>query len=289
MEQVVWGDVLFIVNFSMDFLALYITGRLLRLPPRTAALLISASVGGLYAVVSLFLSPPGNAGRIFSFAITAAVSLLMCYIVWGGSGAYIKSLFAFWTVSFALAGGMTALYAALGSWSERVELGGRARTLYGELPAGWLFVSAAASALVTLLGGRIIRRRAAVRGLDLRVSLCGATFDARALNDTGNLLRDPVGGLPVVIVSRDLLADRLPPDALALFDLANARLPSTDLRTLRRLRFIPASGVTGSSLLVALKPDSLLVNGAPAEALISPGPVSEPGFQAIANYELLRA
>ena len=54
MTEEIYGDVLFLINFSMDFLSLFITGKIMHLKMNKWRLLASATVGGVYGVASLF-------------------------------------------------------------------------------------------------------------------------------------------------------------------------------------------------------------------------------------------
>ena len=60
MEQVIYADVLFAVNFSMDFLSLYLTGKVFRARMRPVPLTLAAGIGALYGTASLFLGPGGR-------------------------------------------------------------------------------------------------------------------------------------------------------------------------------------------------------------------------------------
>lgn len=51
----VYIDVLFLINFSVDYLALYLTGKALRLPLRRARLIGVAVGGAVYALWALLL------------------------------------------------------------------------------------------------------------------------------------------------------------------------------------------------------------------------------------------
>ena len=52
----VYADLLFLVNFSMDFLCLYLSIKLLHLPRVRWRMLSAAALGGVYSVVALLLS-----------------------------------------------------------------------------------------------------------------------------------------------------------------------------------------------------------------------------------------
>lgn len=100
-----------------------------------------------------------------------------------------------------------------------------------------------------------------------------------ALVDSGNLLRDPLTGLPVIVISRRAAArlTPLPPEG----------------EVLPGMRLMRVRTVAGTSLMPILRPDALRirVGGAwqEAEALIGLSPGGGEGFQALVPACLVRA
>lgn len=98
-----------------------------------------------------------------------------------------------------------------------------------------------------------------------------------ALVDTGNLLRDSVTGLPVIVISRRAAArlTRLPEDG--------SLLPG--------MRLMPVRTVSGVALMTILRPDRLRVRSGDAwqqqSALIGLSPGGGEGFQALMPASLL--
>ena len=80
MEQIIYADVLFIVNFSMDFLALYITSKILHHDCHFLPMTLSAGLGALYGVVSLIMS------GIISVVVTAG--LYLNFVKYGTKDSY---------------------------------------------------------------------------------------------------------------------------------------------------------------------------------------------------------
>ena len=74
MEYEVYGDLLFLVNFSMDFLAFYLCARLLHRPLSPLRATLAAALGALYAVAALF-SPLHGAAAL---GVDLLVCLLLC-------------------------------------------------------------------------------------------------------------------------------------------------------------------------------------------------------------------
>lgn len=98
-----------------------------------------------------------------------------------------------------------------------------------------------------------------------------------ALVDTGNLLRDGVTGLPVIVISRRA-ASRL------------VRLPE-DGSLLPGMRLLPVRTVSGTATMTILRPDALRIrtSGAwqNAQAVIGLSPGGGEGFQALVPASLL--
>lgn len=113
--------------------------------------------------------------------------------------------------------------------------------------------------------------------VDLRIGTRRASLTA--LVDSGNLLRDSVTRLPVIVISRQAAARliTLPPDGTLL--------PGMRLMTVRT--------VSGTGLMTILRPDSLRLrsDGAwqEAEALVGLSPDGYEGFQALVPACLMSA
>ena len=75
--QTLYADILFLINFSMDFLTLYVTAAILRRKTSVARLSVASAIGGLYGVASVFM----QGILILNIFINLAVSYLMCVIV----------------------------------------------------------------------------------------------------------------------------------------------------------------------------------------------------------------
>jgi hypothetical protein len=93
------------------------------------------------------------------------------------------------------------------------------------------------------------------------VTLLGKSLSLEGMVDTGNLLRDPVGGRAVICADGESLGGLLSP-ALANFlrgDTGSSASLSPDEG--RRVRIIPAGTATGSGVLYGFLPDTVTVAG----------------------------
>lgn len=269
----VYADILFFINAGMDYLCFCLTARLLHRPLSLPRTVLGASVGGVYAVVSLLLS----VGQVSALCVDAGVCLLMCALVFGGRHTRARGVLTcagvYFLVSMILGGVMTALY-TLGNRAGLTEL----------LPSGedglsaWLFALLALSgSAVTLWGGRIFHRSGTVRACRVILELDGQTATVDGIIDSGNLLRDPVGGRPVIVVDREAIAPILPDDLCSISGGNSFTSLPPAVAARWGIRFIPTATATGETLLIALSPDRLTLTAdtprgertAPSDALVA--------------------
>lgn len=262
MTENIYGDVLFVINFSMDFLSLYITSRIMKTKPKSWRMTVSASVGGVYGVAALFF--PFGEPLLSLCGVVCA--LLMCLIAFGrGLKKTLLSTAVFYGVGMLLGGVMTLIYSKIGKYTGYISIGGSISTVFGEIPL-WLFaVLAALSALITAAIGRTIKRKNAVRSAVLGFRIGDAEHSVECLVDSGNLLCEPISGVPVVFIS-EREAGFVPEKLLSAMRSGG---DGADYDVMKRLRFAFATGVGGKSTVVCAVPDVCTVGGEACRALFA--------------------
>ena len=287
----VYADLLFLINFSMDYLCLYICARVLHRKTSLVKMVIAASIGGIYSVISLVL----NLSGIFSLTVDVAVCIAMCAIVFAEKKRRASSTllcsFLFVGVSMMTGGTMTAIFNLLNRLDLPIESIGED----GISP--YLFaILAIISGIITLRSGKILSKKSTISTCTLKVKIKGNEATFTALSDSGNLARDPLGGKPIIVLDSNLFSTMAD---MSFFDeLACGKTPRNILY--RNTRIIPIKTATGSSLLVAVSPDKLTVavydsrknrtRSADIDALVAPSDIGEigEGCNAIIPAELLK-
>ena len=250
----VYADILFLINAAMDGLCLILTGKILHRRLKTPRVLLGAALGGIYAVLALLL----DLGSVGALLLDVGVCLLLCTVVFtekrGRPGGLLFTAAVFYLLSMLLGGVMTALYNLFN------RLGVSKLFPPGEDgPGVWLFgLLALLGSGITLLGGRLFKSSGARHPCCVTVELEGRRLTLDGLVDTGNLLRDPLSGKPVICADLGSLEGLLSPTlAEALRDpRLTASLPPQEAR---RIRLIPVNTATGSGMLSGFVPDRLWV------------------------------
>lgn len=274
MEQVVYADILFLINFSMDFLSLFITGKIMRKKINPIALIAAAALGAIYAIATLLY----QGSELLAVFLHIAVACLLCFICYGGKIVVLfKTVCIFYGVNFLLGGGISALYYALTkNASKTVYINGTVNTLYSDIPPVYFFLIAGGVGLLCAFCGRIFAKKRASEPVCVKVFGQGCSVEFESLCDTGNLLRDPYNGRPVIITGYMTVLPILPFDTKELFrtgDLTVLDKVSTDIS--HRVHVIPSSTVSGGGLLLAYTPDKIIIGGEEKDACIGILPTKE--------------
>ncbi len=270
MEQPIYADVLFLINFSMDYLTLYLCARLLHLPLHAMRMAIAAAVGGVYGVASLFFSVDALRG----IALHIAVACFLCYLAYRPHrfSHLCKAVLLFYGIGFLIGGTMTAIYSLWNRYlfTHRVYENGNYRPIAQEPTLPTFAALAALSVAVAALIGIVFSKRSQQKTVLLQLELEGRLWQAQALVDSGNLTQDPISGRPIVFVRYAALVGWLPPPLALFFEKptpqALCRLPH-DLA--RRVRYLPIQTVQGQSGVYCLRPDGAAVAQTPCAVLVA--------------------
>lgn len=254
MQQIVYGDLFFLINFSMDFLCLFLVAKLLSRPLSTLRFSLASALGGIYSVGALFL-PEGIMGLLLDLLCCIGI----CLIAFAARGESWRSLLvlsgAYFLSSVLLGGMMTAIFSLLNRLSPPLsELEESA-----DIPLWVLIPVGIFSGLAALFGGRFLHKRAQTKTFRLEVQLGGRKISCLAFCDSGNLLCDPLDGKRVLLLDKSLAPLLLPANLKAHVLSANTSVDDLPPPLRSRLRVIPVQTANAESILLALKPDRILM------------------------------
>lgn len=244
----VYGEFLFLENFTTGMVILLLTGRLCGRSRTKSGILLGALMCGAYSFV-LFVPmiwPLALACRlIFSFLVILAA------FGYGGRPMYLKTTAVFYLVSF-LMGGITIalmyLTKAPGlSANGSVYLHG---ITYLQVAAGVLVTWVLGSWLAEFFKGKLQREKVFT---SMEVEIAEKTWEIRAFVDTGNFLQEPISGSPAAVLSASC-----------------GRRISHEIEDLLLCRscVIPYRCVGQKGILQGIRPDRVIVEGRTIEKIV---------------------
>ena len=269
MEQIVYGDILFIVNFSMDFLALYITSKLIHAKCHFAALIMSAGIGAIYGVAALFCS----GAPLLNGVINTALALVMCFIVYGAPSLMllIRNTLTFYGISFLMGGVMTGIFnlANRTLTGRGIVINGDLNTLYSGISPLSFVLIAVAAVVFSYICSAVMKRTADVKKAEVYIRIGKRDITLSGLCDSGNLLSEPIGSLPCLICTYESIKELLPVGLLPLFRDKNVGIMEyADPELVKKIRLIPMHVVGGTGIMVGIIPDEVKINGKAKELCV---------------------
>lgn len=238
----IYLDLAVILNFAVDFLLLLGTNRLSGFPAAAGRTAAAAALGALYSGGCMlpqlrFLG--GLVWRIVSLAGMAVIAFGWGKSAWKRSGVFVILSMALGGVAVSVGKGyfMSLVLAAVGVWLLcRVAFGGQ-------------------------VGGR--------EYVPVELTHEGKTVSIIALKDSGNTLRDPITGEPVLVISGDV-AQRL--TGLTQSQL-RAPLDTVMRCSIPGLRLIPYRSVGQSgSMLLAMRFEKVKIGSKEQSAIVAFAP-----------------
>lgn len=276
--RVVYLDMLFLLNFVVDYILLLSAGRLTGEALHRGRLALGAALGAGYAA-AVFL--PGM-GFLLHPLCKLGAAVLTLLVGYGHSRRLVRVGLAFFGVSAALSGGILAVE-LLGGQGLTLKNG----ILYSTMDLRMVLLSAAGCYVVITLAFQRLGRHSKASGelVPVILTLGGRKVALTALVDTGNTLTDPVSGRPVMVAEGERVCALFPPGCRP--EPGDLRDPAAALERLGagqmagRFRLLPYQTVgVACGLLLAVRLDSARVGQEEHPGLLlalSPNPLTDGG------------
>lgn len=266
MEQTVYADILFAVNFSMDFLALYITAFIVKNKFHLSRGIAAAAVGGAYGVLAVVI----NTGMFLTIVFTLIYAIIMCLILSGFADtmSFIRKLLVFLVANLAIGGGMTAIYNWFNSSgaAQKLLIYGELGSVEEQMPLTLFAIGGAALAVIMLLFGRSFVNKRKLHTAILSIRYGANSINTHGIVDSGNLLTEPFSGQSVIFINKMLANELLSREMAEL--LADMRAKAVTY-PVGRIRFLVCDTVGGPKTVGAFKPDVVKINGREVAAWIA--------------------
>ncbi|MBQ3040880.1 MAG: sigma-E processing peptidase SpoIIGA [Clostridia bacterium] len=254
----IYADILFAINFSMDFISFFITSMIMRRKINKKRILLASAFGGIYGVVDILL----NLDTIISIVVSVLSSLIMCLIAYHEKTIrrFIGMYIVHWGISATLGGFMSILYSFLNSvLGKYIE-----NYTYSQVYTGArFFIALALAIIISTVFGRFFSSEKSVKSTTINVVVNKCSYSIEALCDSGNLLTEPISGKAVILINAESDLGRKIEEIPEIFK-----------------RFIPYKSVGGNGMIKGIIPEKIEINGSERAGIIAP--ISKINF---AGYE----
>ena len=178
-------DVLFLVNFIMDYILLLIVRKMLKCSATHGRICLGALVGSLLTCLIVILPIPYAFIKFVLFHVAVNTCMIQVGLKINHIRSFVKALILLYIGGFLLGGVLEFFhqYVRIGSLFLATAIGG-----YYLVLGIWKFIS--------------YMQRQVQYSCNVELYLGGQRYLVKAFVDTGNQLRDPVSGKPVSILNQ---------------------------------------------------------------------------------------
>ena len=260
----IYADVVFFINFAMDFFVFWIVSKLIRQKAKLYRLLLGGAVAAaLYCFVIFFPRLEGVLNIFLAFAILMLGTIISFGITTVKE--FIKLIFFAHLTAFALGGAGMALF----YYSNISDYIGNfiGFTVHNFSIKLLIAVSCAAYIMIKLASGWISRTIIKKQIFyHINIVFDNTEISLNALVDTGNSLHDPISNFPVIVVEFAEIKQFLPDSLKIMFyekqddDLFSAVSSLQESRLAGRIRMIPFTSIgKQNGMLLGFKPDKVII------------------------------
>lgn len=208
--MILYLDIIFLENLCMNYIILFATGIITKNKIKKLRIFISSMIGSIYVVISIFSIFQMYTNIFFKILI----SVLLVHIAYSPKNIkeLISKLMVFYLTSFAFGGCAYALLYIIKPQNIFMKNG-----LYiGTYPLK-----------IALLGGligfslivnvfKMIKNKMNKKDIYcyIEIEFNNKKACMKSLVDTGNMLKDPISNMPVIVVEKEILNNMIPKEIL---------------------------------------------------------------------------
>ena len=202
----IYLDVILLENLCMNYIILFATGLIHKVKIKAWKLFVASLIGGIYSILSF--APVLEIYTNFLFKVI--LSVVMVYISFHPQNVkqLFKELIIFYLVSFAFGGCAFALLYFI----RPQDILARNGVLTGTYPIKIALLGGIVGFVIVNIAFKVVKGKLSKKDMFCNISIFinGKEKEIKAFIDTGNLLKDPISGIPVIVVEVSELEEMIP-------------------------------------------------------------------------------
>ncbi len=257
----IYVDVVLIENLIMNYIILFATDIILKNKSKFWRLLLASLIGAIYTVISYI----SNFKIYSSMILKMILSIIIVYVAFNPQNMkkMWKTLLIFYLTSLVFGGAAFALIYIVKPQETFLKNG----LFLGTYSLKTILLSAIVAFLIIIGAFTVVKNKISKRDMfcDIKIKLNNKEIEAKAMLDTGNLLKEPITNIPVIVVEHTLLYECIPKQILNnIEDILGgdfSKIPyEIKQKYMIKLKFIPFSSLgKQNGMLLGLKADYVII------------------------------
>ena len=210
----IYIDIIFLENFILNLILLYAVGIETKTKIKHYRIIIASLVGSIYAIILYVIKNKFLCSIVMKFLL----SIVMVYICFETKSIkkLFKTLIYFYLTSFVFGGGALALIYMVNTGKISIQNG----IIQGRYTILTIMTGVIIAFIFIIIVFRLIKSKISKNDLicNIEIRINNKEVKTKAMVDTGNLLKEPITNVPVVIVEHSLLKNIIPNEILQNID-----------------------------------------------------------------------
>lgn len=257
----IYIDVIIIENIVMNYIILYATALISKCKIRNIRILFSSLIGAMYAILQYIYNIQiyyNIIGKIF-------LSAVMVYIAFKPNDIkkVCKILLLFYLTTFTFGGVATYLIYVLKPQDIIMKNG----MYVGTYVLKVIFLGAILGTIILIVSFKFSKNKLTKKDMicKIKIKMNGKEIVLNSMIDTGNMLKEPITGVPVVVVEKSVLYDLIPKEILnnteSILGGDFRKIPDKIKEEyISKLKIIPFSSLgRQNGMLVGIRPEKVQV------------------------------
>ena len=253
--MIVYLDIIFFENVLMNYIIIFTTGMILKNEFKRRNVLLASCIGAIYSIL-MYL----NILKIISnFIMKIILSIVIIKIAFNPKKrkTFFKYLLIFYLVSFIFGGCIFALMYIVKPQYIQIRNG----VFVGTYPIKIAIAGGIVAYVVTQISFKMIKTKINKKDMiyTLEIFYKEKSIQIHGMLDTGNLLKDPITGTPVIIVQKDKLLNLFSQNILNNIEKilgGDVKFTIDEEEIFSKVRILPFSSIGNENgMLVGIKVD----------------------------------
>lgn len=210
----IYLDIIFLENFILDLILLYAVGIETKSKIKFYRIIIASILGSIYAIILYIVKNE----FLYSIVMKSMLSMVMVYVSFETKGFkdLLKKMLYFYLTSFVFGGGALALIYIVNTGKISIQNG----QIQGSYTILTIMIGIIIAFITIIIAFRLKKNKISKDDLmcNIEIKINNKEVKTKAMIDTGNLLKEPITNIPVIVVEHTLLKKIIPNEILDNID-----------------------------------------------------------------------
>lgn len=254
----IYIDIVLLENIFMNYIILFATATINKVEIKLMRIFFGSLLGGIYAIVA-YVSEL-ELYKTLTLKILLSIAIVYIALNPGTLKKCFKQLLIFYLTSFTFGG--TAF--ALMYYIKPTEIFMQNGIYIGSYPLKIAILGGIVGFVTIVIAFKTIKGKISSKNMycKIEIELEKQKVESYAMIDTGNLLKEPISGIPVIIVENDILKNIMPSEILEnTEEIIEGKIEKVPLEYINKLRVIPFTSLgMPNGMLIGIKAEKIIIH-----------------------------